>query len=104
MYAVFQSGGKQYLAKKGKIIRLEKLDNLIGDIIELNKVLMIVENNKVDLGKPYIKNKKIIAIVVAHGKHNKIMIIKFKRRKHFMKRQGHRQLFTDIKITNIDKL
>ncbi|MGP1930721.1 MAG: 50S ribosomal protein L21 [Arsenophonus sp. ET-YP4-MAG3] len=101
MYAVFQSGAKQHRVTKSQIIRLEKLDIAIGETIEFNKVLMIAGNNNIKIGSPFIKDIKIKAKVIAHGRSEKIKIIKFRRRKHSRKQQGHRQWFTDIKIISI---
>ncbi|XRX42779.1 MAG: 50S ribosomal protein L21 [Buchnera aphidicola (Eriosoma harunire)] len=101
MYAIIISGGKQYQVKQGQIIKLEKLSEEIGDKIVLKKVLMIANKNIIHIGTPYLINSSVQANIINHGKHNKINIIKFKRRKHYKKQQGHRQLFTAIKIENI---
>ncbi|CUX97048.1 50S ribosomal protein L21 [Candidatus Hoaglandella endobia] len=101
MYAVFQSGGKQHRVIEGQIIRLEKLPLSKGAEIEFDQVMMIANDNNIQIGSPFVKDCKITAQVVAHGRGDKVMIIKFRRRKHFRKYQGHRQWFTDIKITSI---
>jgi large subunit ribosomal protein L21 len=89
MYAVFQSGGKQHRVSEGQTVRLEKLDIATGETIEFDQVLMIANG------------EEIKAEVVAHGRGEKIKIVKFRRRKHYRKQQGHRQWFTDVKITGI---
>ncbi|MGP1939666.1 MAG: 50S ribosomal protein L21 [Arsenophonus sp. ET-DL9-MAG3] len=101
MYAVFQSGAKQYRVTESQIIRLEKLDIVIDETIEFNKVLMIADNNNIKIGSPFVEGIKVKAKVIAHGRSEKIKIIKFRRRKHSRKQQGHRQWFTDIKIISI---
>lgn len=103
MYAIFINGGKQYKAKKGQIIKLEKLDHSIGDNIKFEKILMISDKNEVIIGKPILLDSFISANVIKHGRNKKINIIKFNRRKHHKKNQGHRQHFTEILITNIHK-
>lgn len=102
MYAIFQSGGKQHRVSEGQIIRLEKLDTKTGNTITFNQVMMIANGNDILIGHPFVSNGKIMTKVVAHGRGDKTMIIKFRRRKHSRKHQGHRQWFTDVKITNIN--
>ncbi|CAL4324229.1 50S ribosomal protein L21 [Buchnera aphidicola (Protaphis terricola)] len=101
MYAVFISGGKQYRVKKNQIIQLEKLNYPTGSIIELKNILMISNNNEIKIGNPYVIGSTIKACIKNHGRLKKIKIIKFNRRKHYKKQQGHRQYFTNIKIVDI---
>ena len=101
MYAVFATGGKQYRAVTGDILKIEKLDAEKGTTVELDKVLMVGEGEDVKVGTPYLKGGKVTATVVEHGRGEKIRILKFKRRKHHMKQMGHRQDFTRIEITGI---
>lgn len=101
MYAVFHSCGKQYRVSKGQIIRLEKLDISTGNTVEFNEIMMIANDNDIQIGSPFVNGRKIVGEVIHHGRHKKVMIIKFHRRKHFRKHQGHRQWFTDVKITGI---
>jgi large subunit ribosomal protein L21 len=101
MYAVFLSGGKQYRVKEGQILRLEKLDLKIGKLIEFKEILMIKNNNNIKIGNPNLSKCFIEAYIDNHGKHKKIKIIKFNRRKHYKKTQGHRQQFTDVRIKKI---
>ncbi|GAB4179187.1 MAG: 50S ribosomal protein L21 [Wenzhouxiangellaceae bacterium] len=102
MYAVFKTGGKQYKAAAGEVIRVEKLDAAPGGSIELDEVLMIADGDQIRVGAPTIEGGKVIAEVVGHGRGEKIHIIKFRRRKHHMKRMGHRQYYTELKITAIE--
>mgnify|MGYP001827906477 FL=1 len=101
MYAVFATGGKQYRATTGDILKIEKLDAEKGATVELDQVLMVGEGEDVKVGTPYIKGGKVTAKVVDQGRGKKIKILKFKRRKHHMKTMGHRQDFTQIEITGI---
>jgi large subunit ribosomal protein L21 len=101
MYAVFATGGKQYRATTGDILKIEKLDAEKGATVELDQVLMVGEGEDVKVGTPYLKGGKVTATVVDQGRGKKIRIIKFKRRKHHMKQMGHRQDFTQIEITGI---
>ena len=102
MYAVFSTGGKQYRASTGDIIKVEKLDVEKGAVVELDNVLMVGEGEDVKIGTPYLAGGKVTARVVEQSRGEKIKIIKFKRRKQYMKRQGHRQYFTALEITSID--
>ncbi len=101
MYAVIETGGKQYKVGAGDRLKVEKLDAAEGDTVEFDKVLLLRSDDKIEAGKPYVDGRKVIARVIAHGRHRKINILKFKRRKHHMKRQGHRQYYTEVEITDI---
>ncbi|MGD8843190.1 MAG: 50S ribosomal protein L21 [Gammaproteobacteria bacterium] len=101
MYAVIVSGGKQYRVSQGDTLRVEKLDAAEGDSVELDRVLMVVDGADVKIGAPVLEGGKVTAQVKAHGRGDKVEIIKFRRRKHHMKRQGHRQAFTELEITGI---
>ncbi|RKQ95856.1 LSU ribosomal protein L21P [Kushneria sinocarnis] len=100
MYAVIKSGGKQYRVQEGERLRLEKLDVATGDSIDFDQVLM-VGGDDVKIGTPLVEGARVSAEVVSHGRGEKVQIIKFRRRKHHMKRQGHRQWYTEVKITGI---
>ena len=101
MYAVVQTGGKQYRVTEGVTLRVEKLKADEGASVELDKVLMVGEGESVKIGTPYVEGGKVTATVKAHGRAKKVNIIKFRRRKHQMKRQGHRQWYTELEITGI---
>jgi large subunit ribosomal protein L21 len=101
MYAVIQTGGKQYRVGSGDRLKIEKLDAAEGETVAFDKVLLIRSEEGIKTGAPYVEGSKVIARVIAHGRHPKIKIIKFKRRKHHMKRQGHRQYYTEVQITDI---
>lgn len=101
MYAVFQSGGKQHRVSEGQVVRLEKLEVSTGETVEFDSVLMVVNGEDVKIGTPLINGGKVVAEVVTHGRGDKVKIVKFRRRKHSRKQQGHRQWFTEVKITGI---
>ncbi len=101
MYAVIQTGGKQYRVTEGDTLRVEKLAADPGAAIELDKVLMLAEGGDVKVGKPYVESGKVTATVKAHGRSKKVKIVKFKRRKQYLKRQGHRQWYTELEVTGI---
>lgn len=101
MYAVIQTGGKQYRVKEGEFLKVESLVAEAGDTIEFDKVLLIQTDAGIQVGRPFLEGSKVTATVTTHGRHKKVNIIKFRRRKHYMKRQGHRQNFTEVKITGI---
>ncbi|GAA5525077.1 50S ribosomal protein L21 [Microbulbifer aestuariivivens] len=101
MYAVIESGGKQHRVEEGEVLRLEKLEVATGDSIDFDKVLMVVDGDKINIGAPVVDGAKVTAEVVSHGRGEKVRIIKFRRRKHSLKRQGHRQWYTEVKITGI---
>jgi large subunit ribosomal protein L21 len=101
MYAVIQTGGKQYRVAQGATLRVEKLDAEQGATVELDKVLMIADGDAVQVGRPFLDGSRVTATVKAHGRARKVRILKFKRRKHHMKQQGHRQWFTELEVTGI---
>ena len=101
MYAVIQTGGKQYRVSEGDTLKVEKLVAEAGADIELDRVLMVADGDAVTIGRPFIPGGKVTATVKAHGRAAKVHIIKFRRRKHHLKRQGHRQWFTELQITGI---
>ena len=101
MYAVIVTGGKQYKVAEGEFLKIEKLDVATGESVAFDKVLLVANGDDVQIGAPVVVGAKVTAEVIAQGRHDKVTIIKFRRRKHHMKRQGHRQWFTEIKITGI---
>ncbi|MDR5907168.1 MULTISPECIES: 50S ribosomal protein L21 [Halomonadaceae] len=101
MYAVIKSGGKQYRVQEGETLKLEKLEIATGETLEFDQVLLVGDGDDIKVGAPLVDGAKVAAEVVSHGRGDKVTIIKFRRRKHHMKRQGHRQWFTEVKITGI---
>jgi large subunit ribosomal protein L21 len=103
MYAVIKTGGKQYRVQEGDILKIEELAVDVGSKVDFAEILMIGDGEKFTCGTPFLAKTTVQAEVISHGRHKKIKIIKFRRRKHHMKQMGHRQNFTQIKITAINK-
>lgn len=101
MYAVIKSGGKQHRVVEGETLKLEKIEVATGETINFDEVLMVADGDDIKIGEPTVAGAKVTAEVVSHGRGEKVTIIKFRRRKHHMKRQGHRQWYTEVKITGI---
>lgn len=102
MYAVIVSGGKQYRVQEGDTLKLESLPEEVGATVAFEKVLMVGEGESVKVGKPYLDGTQVTGTVLSQGRHKKIHIVKFRRRKHHLKWQGHRQDFTEVEITKIN--
>jgi large subunit ribosomal protein L21 len=101
MYAVIVSGGKQHRVTEGRILKLEKCNTEVGNDMEFDHVLLVADGEEIKIGTPAIAGAKVTAEVLSHGRGKKVKIIKFKRRKHHMKQAGHRQWYTEVKITGI---
>jgi large subunit ribosomal protein L21 len=101
MYAVIATGGKQYRVTKDGVLRVEKLDAEPGATVEFGEVLLVGEGADVKVGTPALKGSKVLATVVRHGKGAKVSIVKFRRRKHYLRQKSHRQLYTEVKVTDI---
>lgn len=101
MYAVIVSGGKQHRVTEGETLKLEKIEVETGGTVEFDRVLLVASGDDVKVGTPVVEGAKVTAEVVGHGRHDKVKIIKFRRRKHHMKQMGHRQWYTEVKITGI---
>jgi len=101
MYAVIESGGKQHRVEPGEVLNLEKIDVPTGETIDFDKVLLVADDGSIKVGAPYVDGGKVSAEVVSHGRGEKVKIIKFRRRKHHRKQMGHRQWYTQVKITAI---
>ncbi|MFO8083383.1 MAG: 50S ribosomal protein L21 [Desulfobacterales bacterium] len=101
MYAVVVSGGKQYKVREGEVLRLEKIPGEIGDPISFDDVLLYSDGENLQIGQPVLENAKVTGRVVEQGKARKIIVFKFKRRKRYRRKQGHRQQFTAVKIDSI---
>ncbi len=101
MYAVIATGGKQYKVSEGDILRIEKIAGDVGDAVSLDRVLMLSEGDDVTIGTPVVDNAMVNASIVEQDKAKKILVFKYKRRKRYRRKQGHRQPFTAIKIDKI---
>lgn len=101
MYAVIATGGKQYKVEPHQTVKVERLREAPGSTILFDKILLVSSGDAITVGAPYLSQAKVQAKVLSHGRHKKIKILKFRRRKHHMKRMGHRQDFTEVKIDEI---
>lgn len=101
MYAIVETGGKQYRMEKGARLKLERLPIEVGETVTFDKVLLLNKDSVVNVGAPNLPEVKVVGKVLAEGRNRKINIIKFKRRKHHLKRQGHRQYHTVVEIMDI---
>ena len=102
MYAVVNTGGKQYKVQAGDILRVEKLPGEVGSPVTFDKVLLVADGEKIDVGQPVLANTSVKGTIVEQGKAKKVIVFKYKRRKRFRRKQGHRQTFTAVKIDSID--
>ncbi len=101
MYAVVATGGKQYKVKEGDVLQVEKLAGDVGSEITFDRVLMVSDGDNVSLGQPVLDGAVVNGQIVEQGKNKKIIIFKYKRRKRFRRKNGHRQMFTAVKIDSI---
>jgi large subunit ribosomal protein L21 len=102
MYAVIESGGKQHRVSTGEEVRVEKLAAEVGETISFDKVLLTSDGETVNVGKPYLDDVKVVGRITRHDKHKKIVVFKYKRRKGYRRKRGHRQQFTLVRIENIE--
>jgi large subunit ribosomal protein L21 len=101
MYAVVESGGKQYKVQEGDILRVEKMSGEVGSPVTFDKVLLFSDGDKVDVGQPVLKKAMVNGHIVQQGKAKKIIVFKYKRRKRYRRKQGHRQQYTAVQIDKI---
>ena len=101
MYAIIEACGKQYKVSKGDVVFFEKLDTEEGKTIKFDNVILVSDAGKVEVGTPYVKGAKVEGKVVAHGKSKKIIVFKYKAKKNYRRKQGHRQPYTKVEITSI---
>ena len=101
MYAVIKTGGKQYRVASGEKLKIEQIPADIGTEVVLDQVLMVADGDKITVGAPLVQGASVKVTVLAHGRGDKVRIFKMRRRKHYQKRQGHRQNFTEIRIDAI---
>lgn len=102
MYAVVRTGGKQYRLGVGDSVKVEKLPDEVGNIVELSQILMVSDGSEVKVGTPLVTGASVKAEIVGHGRDKKIRVFKMKRRKKYRRTQGHRQAFTQLKVTEIN--
>ena len=101
MYAIVRTGGKQYQVEAGDTLRVEKLQGEVGDTVELDDVLLVVDGETVTIGQPVVEGAKVVAKVLEQGRHKKIIVFKKKRRQWYQEKKGHRQMYTALKIETI---
>ncbi len=101
MYAIFQALGKQYKAEEGSVLQLPRMDAEPGTKVTFDQVLLTADGDQVTAGTPYVKGAKVEAEVLREGKEKKIYVFKFKRRKNYRRKTGHRQRFTEVRVTGV---
>lgn len=102
MYAVIRTGGKQYKVQEGEVLKLEKLAAEVGETVEFDQVLAVKTDGELKIGTPYVEGAKVTAKVLEQGKGKKIVVFKYKPKKNYRRKQGHRQPFTSVRIEKID--
>ncbi len=102
MQAVIKTGGKQYIVKPGDVIDIEKISGETGDTVNFEEVLLVANDDSTQVGKPFIDNAKVEGKILSQKKGNKIIVFKFKRRKGYRRKAGHRQKLTSVEITGIN--
>ena len=100
-YAVIKTGGKQYRVAEGDEVRFERLDGEVGETIAFDQVLLTSDGETIEVGRPFVENSKVVGRITHHGKSKKVMIFKYKRRKDYRRKKGHRQQFTLVRIEDI---
>jgi large subunit ribosomal protein L21 len=101
MYAIFRSGGKQYQAAPGAVLKLERIPGEVGESVIFDQVLAVADGEQVDFGKPVLADRMVTGRIVEQGRARKIIIFKHKRRKDYRKKQGHRQYYTAVRVEAI---
>lgn len=101
MYAIVETGGKQYRVETGKIIAVERIQGSVGDSVELGKVLFASHGDSTKIGTPYIPEARVISEIVGQGRGEKVIVFKFRRRKKYRRKQGHRQALTRLLVKEI---
>ncbi len=101
MYAVFRTGGKQYRAAKGDVLRVEKIDAGEGATVQFDDVLLVGEGSDIQVGNPFLTGSSVSGKVLRQGKSRKVPVVKFKRRQNYLRQGSHRQFFTEVEITGI---
>lgn len=101
MYALVEIKGKQYRAEKGAVLKVDKLNNASGDTVAFDSVLMVSDGDNVQIGTPYVDGAAVKTTVAEHGRDKKVVVYKFKRRKNYRRKRGHRQSYTMVRVDDI---
>ena len=101
MYAIVATGGKQYKVREGEVLRIEKIPGEVGSPVSFDQVLMVGDGESISIGRPSLEGAAVTARIVEQGKANKLIVFKYKRRKRYRRKQGHRQSYTAVKIDAI---
>lgn len=101
MYAIIETGGRQYRVATGDTLKVERIEGKEGDLIEMPKVIAVGEGENISVGKPTLESAKVLAEILSHGKADKVVVFKMKRRKNYRRLRGHRQHFTQLRIREI---
>jgi large subunit ribosomal protein L21 len=102
MYAVIKTGGKQYRVSPGDEVKVEKVEGNVGDPVSFDQVLLASDGGEIKVGQPILENSKVIGQIIRQGKNKKVLIIKYKRRKGYQRKRGHRQQFTLVRIKDVE--
>lgn len=102
MYAIIETGGKQYRVEKGDVLKVERIPVEIGTTVKLDHVLAVKKEGELAVGTPFLENAKVTARVLKHGKNKKIIVFKFKAKKNYRRKKGHRQPYTQLVVENIE--
>lgn len=103
MYAIIQSGGKQYQVQPGAVVKLEKLPGEVGQSVTLDQVLLVSDGDQIQVGQPVVQNVAVTGRIVEQSRYRKVVIFKYKRRKDYSKKQGHRQHYTAVLVEGIEQ-
>lgn len=101
MYAIIENGGKQYKVVEGDTLQLEKIEAEVGSLVKDSKVLLVANGEKFEVGRPAVKDAEVVLKVVSHGKGEKVLVYKFKAKKNYRRKQGHRQPYTEVMVESI---
>ena len=101
MYAVIETGGQQFKVKVGDTLKIEKIEGDVGQTVNFDKILLVQSDDAVKIGSPYVEGASVQSQILAQQRHRKVIVYKYKRRKGYDKKRGHRQYFTKVRITNI---
>lgn len=103
MYAIFRTGGRQYEARPGRVVKVEKISGKVGQSVTLDEVLLVSDGDRLRIGRPLVEGAKVEATIIEQGRLPKIVIFKHKRRKDYRKKQGHRQAYTAMRVVSIQE-